>query len=66
MTVSDLVGGITLLAILGMAVLGVALGIENNSKITACEEKLILRSDRCELVAVPVTAHPPPAGRSRE
>ena len=56
MTVSDLVGGITLLAILGMAVLGVALGIENNSKITACEEKLILRSDRCELVAVPVAA----------
>ncbi len=56
MTAGELIGGITLLAILLMAAIGVFLGFENNSKITACEEKLILRSDRCELVAVPVIA----------
>jgi len=55
-TAGELIGCITLLAILLMAAMGVFLGFENGSMIAACEEKLILRSGRCELVAVPVIA----------
>ena len=51
---TEFIGVILVLFVLLMAIVGGILAFSNKMLVTACEERLVLRSDHCEIRAVPV------------
>jgi len=63
---TEFIGVILVLFVLIMAIVGGLLTVGNRMLVTACEEHLVLRSDHCEIRAVPVIKSEAPAASGEE